>query len=88
MERLERVVEAGGVLLKADRFAGQNPLLVAGVLLTFDVGRLLVEADPGTGGVRTTLVETKDPAKEEEFHRYRGCRRQPREWFKRGPLTD
>ncbi len=41
MQRLERVVEAGGVLLKAERFAGEDPLLVAGLLLTFDVGRLL-----------------------------------------------
>lgn len=60
MERLERVVEAGGVLLKAERFAGPNPQLVAGLLLTFDVGRLLVEVDPGGGTVRTTLIETKD----------------------------
>lgn len=60
MERLERVVEAGGVLLKAERFAGSNPLLVAGVLLTFDVGRLLVEADPNASTIHTTLIESKD----------------------------
>ena len=60
MERLERVVEAGGVLLKAERFASPNPLLVAGLLLTFDVGRLLVEVEPGAATIRTTLIEGKD----------------------------
>lgn len=60
MERLERVVEAGGVLLKAERFDGPNPLQTSGLLLTFDVGRLLVEVDPQGAGVRTTLIESKD----------------------------
>lgn len=60
MERLERVVEAGGVLLKAERLAGPNPQLVAGLLLTFDVGRLLVEVDPGAATIRTTIIESKD----------------------------
>ena len=60
MERLERVVEAGGILLKAERFTGPNPVLGAGVLLTFDVGRLLVEVDPAGGTIHTTLIESKD----------------------------
>jgi hypothetical protein len=60
MQRFERVVEAGGVLLKAERFAGEDPLLVAGLLLTFDVGRLLVEVAPGALTIRATVVETKD----------------------------
>ncbi|MFP8872409.1 MAG: hypothetical protein VCB43_13920 [Myxococcota bacterium] len=60
MQRFERVVEAGGVLLKAERFAGKDPLLVACLLLTFDVGRLLVEVAPGALTIRTTVMETKD----------------------------
>jgi len=60
MERLARVAEAGGCLLKADRLGGQGPALAAGILLTFDVGRLLLEVDTATGIVRSVIVEGVD----------------------------
>lgn len=59
MERLERVVEAGGVLLKVERGNG-NEQVAANVLLTFDVGRLLVEADAAAGRVHTVVIEGKE----------------------------
>ena len=40
MERLERVVEAGGRLLKVDQLGAKGVRLAARFLLTFDVGRV------------------------------------------------
>ena len=58
MERLTRVVEASGRLLKADRLDGDGSALAAGYLLTFDVGRLLLEVDPNAGKIRSVVIET------------------------------
>lgn len=57
MELFERVVAAGGVLLRVDfqELAGG----VSGLLLTFDVGRLLVRADPLAGGLRVEYAESR-----------------------------
>lgn len=60
MERLERVVEAGGRLLKVDQLGGKGAGLATGFLLTFDVGRLLLEVGPETGKVRSVAVEAAD----------------------------
>lgn len=57
MERLERVVEAGGRLLKVERIGGAGERTAAGFLLTFDVGRLLVEVDPAAGRIHTIHLE-------------------------------
>ncbi|MCP5043945.1 MAG: hypothetical protein GY944_23195 [bacterium] len=57
MERLTRVVEAGGRLLKAERVAGGGQALAAGFLLTFDVGRLLLEVDPAAGKIHSVYLE-------------------------------
>ena len=56
MERLSRVAEAGGRLLKADRLGSQGAALSAGILLTFDVGRLLLAVDADLGMVRSVIV--------------------------------
>ncbi len=58
MERLERVVEAGGCLLKTDRLGGMGPQLASGFMLTFDVGRLLLEVDAAAGKIRSVVVES------------------------------
>lgn len=60
MERLERVVEAGGRLLKVDQLGTKGAGLAAGFLLTFDVGRLLLEVGPETGKVRSVAIEGVD----------------------------
>lgn len=57
MERLVRVVEAKGRLLKAERIGGRGGSLAAGFLLTFDVGRLLLEVDSAGGNIRSVIVE-------------------------------
>jgi len=63
MELLERVAEAKGRLLRVQCYrerAGKAPRLVSGLLLTFDVGRILVWADPaqnGEGGLSYMHVE-------------------------------
>lgn len=49
MELLERVVETGGQLLRVER----DP---AGLLLTFDVGRVRFRATPGGDGVAAELL--------------------------------
>ena len=81
MERLERVVEAGGRLLKVDQLGAKGAGLAAGFLLTFDVGRLLLEVGPETGKVRSVAIEGADevPAgvevvsEEEPWWRLIGC---------------
>lgn len=57
MERLERVAEAGGRLLKVDQLGEKAAGVAAGFLLTFDVGRLLLEVDPWAGRVRSVVIE-------------------------------
>jgi hypothetical protein len=60
MELLERVVEADGQLLRAQCYAeGADPeyALVTGLLLTFDVGRILMWADQVGAGLQHMLVE-------------------------------
>jgi hypothetical protein len=57
MERLERVAEAGGRLLKAERLNTVSDRLAGSFLLTFDVGRLLVEVMPEAGKIRTVAIE-------------------------------
>jgi hypothetical protein len=71
MELFERVVTAGGQLLRVD-FEGSGSGS-SSLLLTFDVGRLLVRADPATGELQVEVVESRTsfvgellPAEEEE----------------------
>lgn len=81
MERLTRVVEAGGRLLKVDRVGGKGAGLATAFLLTFDVGRLLMEADLAAGGVRSVVIEgveevppgAEDVSEEEPWWRVVGC---------------
>jgi hypothetical protein len=60
MERLERVVEAGGCLLKVDQLGAREAGVAKGFLLTFDVGRLLLEVDPEAGRIRSIAIEGVD----------------------------
>lgn len=60
MERLERVVEAGGRLLKVDQLGAVRTGLAGRFLLTFDVGRLLLELEPGVGRIRAVVIEGVD----------------------------
>jgi hypothetical protein len=43
-----------------DQLAGKGAGLAAGFLLTFDVGRLLVQVDPDAGRVRSVMIESLD----------------------------
>jgi hypothetical protein len=71
MELFERVMAAGGQLLRVDsEELGRG---ASGLLLTFDVGRLLVRADPVVGDLRVESVASQAslvgdllPAGEEE----------------------
>ncbi len=58
MERLERAVEAGGRLLKVERLGGVSQGIARGFLLTFDVGRLLIEVEAGR--VHSVVIESAD----------------------------
>ena len=60
MERLNRVVEAKGRLLKAERMGGMGPMVAPAFILTFDVGRLLIELEPASGGLRSVHLESAD----------------------------
>jgi hypothetical protein len=72
MDRFEKVAEAGGQLLRVD---GVEPTGIGGssLLMTFDVGRVLVSADPvGRHLVAEVVASLEDtpgelaPANEEE----------------------
>ena len=56
MERLEKAVEAKGRLLKVDRVGEVTAGIARGFLLTFDVGRLLIEV--AAGKVHSVVIET------------------------------
>ena len=71
MELLQRIEESGGQLLRVERAAGD-------VLLTFDVGRVLLMAEAG-GGVAVSPVEAagslgplSDSGEEEPWWRFLG----------------
>jgi len=65
MERLQRAAEAGGRVLKAERLdpggAGEAQCAAA-FLVTFDVGRLLLSVDPGSGELTSFYLEPGDEA--------------------------
>lgn len=81
MERLQRVVEAGGRLLKVERVPGAGPNIAPAFLLTFDVGRLLIEVDVAAGRVHSVHVEGPDDtppqleaaSEDEPWWRMMGC---------------
>ncbi len=81
MERLLRVVEAKGRLLKADRVGGAGPGIAPAYMLTFDVGRLLIEVDATAGRVHSVHLETadeipsgiEDASEDEPWWRIMGC---------------
>jgi hypothetical protein len=64
-----------------DQLAGKGPGLAAGFLLTFDVGRLLVQVDPDAGRVHSLLIESaaemppglEAVSEEEPWWRLVGC---------------
>ena len=63
IELFERAVEGGGQLLRAEaRVVGGASNHVAVLLLTFDVGRILVRAEPATGALVIDYVEAADKA--------------------------
>jgi hypothetical protein len=72
MDLFERVAEVGGQLLRVDR-AEPAGIGGSGLLLTFDVGRLLVRADPVERHLVVEVAESREdlpgellPANEEE----------------------
>ena len=79
MERLLRVVEAGGRLLKVDRKGEVSPTVARAFLLTFDVGRLLIEVDAGK--IHSVAIESEDElpsglvtaSEDEPWWRVMGC---------------
>jgi hypothetical protein len=58
VEVLQRAAGAGGQLLRVDRLPppGVADDAAAAFLLTFDVGRILVAADPAGGGLASTHI--------------------------------
>ena len=58
MQRLEKAVEAKGRLLQVDRQGGVSGGIARGFVLTFDVGRLLVEV--AAGKVHSVVLESAD----------------------------
>ena len=81
MERLQRVIEAKGRLLKVERAPSAGPGIAPAYLLTFDVGRLLVEFDSAAGRVHSVHVENaddrpdglEDASEDEPWGRLLGC---------------
>jgi len=65
MERLQRAADAGGRVLKAERLdpgGAAEAQRAAAFLVTFDVGRLLVSVDPGSGELTSFSLEPGDEA--------------------------
>ena len=84
MEVLSNAASAGAQLLKAERIAqaaGDETPLTSAYLLTFDVGRILLAADPAHGRlVANTLHDLEsapgglvDASEEEPWWRLLGC---------------
>jgi hypothetical protein len=79
VERLETTVEADGRLLKVDHLGEVTAGIARGYLLTFDVGRLLLEV--ATGKVHSVVIENKeeissdarDASEAEPWWRVIGC---------------
>jgi len=65
IELLERAIQGGGQLLRAETASGggPSPVLSPGVLLlTFDLGRIVVSAEPSTRTLAIEYVETGESA--------------------------
>ena len=63
IELFERAVAGGGQLLRAEAaLAGDSATRVSRLLLTFDVGRVLVRAEPATGSLAIDYVVDSDEA--------------------------
>lgn len=63
MQLLERIVDVGGVLLRAERVpvpGAQGSARAGAFLLTFDVGRILVGAEPEGDGLQFLHLEVGD----------------------------
>ena len=61
MELLERAAGAGGQLLRVEtQLAGPAGEEISALILTFDVGRVLLRADPASGSLREQYVEPGD----------------------------
>jgi hypothetical protein len=65
IELFERAAEAQGRLLRAEALSlpgggSPSPERAGGYLITFDVGRIFVAADPSTGGLSIRQVESPD----------------------------
>ena len=63
MDLFERTAGAGGQLLKVDRMppvGSTEPDRAVSFLLTFDIGRILVSADPGRGSLVATSIPDAD----------------------------
>lgn len=62
IELFERARDAGGRLLSVERIPGvdADEQVSAGVVLVFDVGRILVATDGGTGRLHALLLEDPD----------------------------
>ena len=61
IELFERAASGGGQLLRAELASGSGSGQRTSVLLlTFDVGRVLVRAEPATGGLVVEHVETSE----------------------------
>ena len=64
MELLLRAAGAGGQLIRADRLAplGEDAARAVAFLLTFDIGRILVAADPAAARLVATAVPDRESA--------------------------
>lgn len=63
IELFERAVRGGGQLLKAEVSAREgHPGRVRALVLTFDLGRISVAAEPATGGLAVEYLESAEQA--------------------------
>lgn len=84
MEVFKNAAEAGAQLLKAERLAqagGEETSLASAYLLTFDVGRVLLAADPARGRIAADPIPDPDSvpgglvdaSEDEPWWRLLGC---------------
>ena len=60
MELLEKVAAAGGQLLRVEVQGASDGAVLAALILTFDIGRVLVQADSATGLLLEQYLEPAD----------------------------
>ena len=64
VDLLERVVNGGGVLLRVEARISRGGGTASALLLTFDVGRLFLSVEPGSGELSSAALEKAEDGPE------------------------